>query len=141
MSFFSKIGGLLFGGKSDKSIVEQAADAIERFAPGEVKRHEMSIEDIKAGDESQRSAQAMVLASHNSWFDILVDGLNRLVRPAFSFWALFVLAGIVSTDHLIDIPPMAWNIVWTVAGFWFGTRMVMKDIPEAIVAIKALKTK
>ena len=35
---------LLFGGSSDKGIVSQAADAIERFAPGEVKQAEMAID-------------------------------------------------------------------------------------------------
>lgn len=126
----------LFGGSSATGIVAQAADAVERFAPGAVKQHEMAIEDIKAGDESQKNAQQLVLAAHESWFDIAIDGLNRLIRPVFSFWAFGVLTGLIATDHLAEIPPMAWNIIWTILGFWFGTRMVLKDIPELVKTIR-----
>lgn len=136
MNFFAKIGGMLFGGKSDKGLVEQAADAVERFAPGVVKQHEMAIEDIKSGDESQKNAQQLQLAGHTTLFDVFVDGINRLIRPLFSIWVFLVLANQLSTEHLAGIPPMAWNIIWTVIGFWFGTRMVFKDIPALINTLK-----
>jgi hypothetical protein len=134
MNFFAKLGGLFFGGKSDKGIVEQAADAIERFAPGQVKQAEMAIDALKAGDESQKNAQQLILANHDTWFDVLVDGINRLVRPMFSIWTLGVLAGVVNITHLAAIPPMAWNIIWTVIGFWFGQRVLFSDLPNAINA-------
>jgi len=132
MNFFTKLGGFLFGGKSDKGLVEQAADAVERFAPGQVKQAEMAIDALKAGDESQKNAQALHLVGHSTWFDVLIDGLNRLVRPLFSFWAFGVMAGIIGTAHLADIPAAAWNIIWTIIGFWFGQRILFKELPAAI---------
>ena len=137
MNFFSKIASIFFGGSSNKGVVEQISDTVEKFAPGIVKQHAMSIEDMKAGDESQKNAQQLQLPTHSTWFDIFIDGLNRSVRPLFSFWVFGVLVGLLSTAHLSGIPPMAWNIIWTVIGFWFGTRMVFKDIPEALKAWKS----
>ena len=134
MNFFSKLGSIFFGGKSDKGLVEQVSDAVERFAPGEVKQAEMAIDALKAGDDSQKNAQQLQLAGHDSWFDILVDGLNRLVRPLFSFWAFGVLAGVIGTAHLANIPASAWNVIWTIIGFWFGQRVLFKELPAAVKA-------
>ena len=136
MNFFKAIGGLLFGGSSDKGIVEQAADAVERFAPGTVKQHEMSIEDLKAGDESQKNAQQLILPTHETIFDVAVDGITRLIRPAISFWAIGVLFGFISTDHLQNIDPMAWNLIITVIGFYMGFRAITKDFPSLIQTIR-----
>ena len=135
MNFFSKLGSIFFGGSSDKGIVEQAADTVERFNPGAVKQHEMSIEDQKAGDDSQRNAQQLVLQTGgDNWFDIIVNGLNRLVRPVITYWVVLVLFGLVTvpSDYWGKIPDMMWNIIWTVITFWFGARAVFKDIPSAI---------
>ena len=136
MNFFKAVGGFLFGGSSDKGIVEQAADAVERFAPGVVKQHEMSIEDLKAGDESQKNAQQLILPAHDTIFDVAVDGITRLIRPAISFWAIGVLFGWINTDHLQTIDPMAWNLIITVVGFYMGFRAITKDFPSLIQVIR-----
>ena len=121
---------LLFGGSSDKGIVSQAADAIERFAPGEVKQAEMAIDAIKAGDESQKNAQQLVLPTHNDLWNSFIDGLNRLVRPLFSYWILLLLLGFA--PQIPTLNAFEQNLVWTIVGFWFGTRMLFKDLPSAI---------
>ena len=132
---------LLFGSSSNgKSLAETAVDAVDRFSPSDVKKHEMAIEDLKAGDESQNSARQMNQISHDSWLDVFVDAINRMVRPAFTLWAFGQLVGIWdTTTHWENIPPMAWNIIWTIVTFWFGARVIFKDLPSAIRLYKELK--
>ncbi len=123
--------GKLFVG--DKGIVEQISDVTDKWMPSKTTIHKMSIDDQKAGDESQESARAMVLVSHDSWLDIAVDAISRLPRPAFAIWSFCVLVGWVEAPkHLSDIHPMALNIIWTVVTFYFGARVIIKDIPSAI---------
>ena len=136
MNFFKAVGGFLFGESTDKGIVVQIADTVERFTPGVVKQHEMSIEDLKAGDESQKNAQQLVLPTHDTLFDVVVDGLSRLIRPAIAFWAIGVLFGWIKTDHLQHIDPMAWNLIITVVGFYMGFRAITKDFPNLIQVIR-----
>lgn len=127
--------GKLFG--SDKGIVEQVSDTIDKWAPSEVTKHKMSIEDLKAGDDSQASARAMVMTSHNSWFDILIDGISRLPRPVITTWAIGMLFGwIPEPIHLQTLNPITLNIIWTVITFWFGSRVLLKDIPSVIKSFK-----
>jgi hypothetical protein len=140
MSWVSTAFKAVFGSSDNgKSIAETAVDTYERFNPGEVKQHEMSIEQQQAGDASQDSARAMIFASHASWFDIFIDGLNRSVRPFFTFWAIGMLMGWWDTTvHWDKIPEMAWNIIWTIVTFWFGSRVIFKDIPLAVKAWKVM---
>jgi hypothetical protein len=134
-SIFSK----MFVG--DEGIVEQVSDVADKWMPSTTTRHSMGLEDLKAGDESQDSARNMVLVSHGSWLDIGVDALNRLVRPAFTTWAFGLLIGWWDQpDHLLTMNPIVLNILWTIVTFWFGSRVIIKDIPAAVKwARKAIK--
>lgn len=129
MSWFTKLTGALFG-SSDKGIVTEVSDAVDKWIPSETTKHAMGIEDLKAGDDSQASARAMQQPSHDSWFDIFVDGLNRLPRPLFTFWVFGILSGIIVPPNL-QLNPILWNIVWTIITFWFGQRVLFKDLPAA----------
>ena len=137
--WLGKLGNALFG-SSDKGIVTEVSDAVDKWVPSETTRHRMSIEDMQAGDSSQASARGMQLRSHDSWFDILIDGLNRLPRPIITFWVIGVLFGIVPIPvHWEMIPPMVWNVIWTVVTFWFGARMIFKDIPAIYGYVRKMK--
>jgi hypothetical protein len=65
-----------------------------------------------------------------TWWDSLVDGLNRLVRPLFTFgtiglfWWCVVdpVEFSVSMQALALVPDALWMILGTVVAFWFGTR-------------------
>lgn len=109
--------------------------------PSAATKQKNSIEDLKAGDASQASARAMILAHHDSWLDIFVDGCNRSVRPFITYWVMGVLFGWWEAPKTGDIDPIILNIIWTVITFWFGSRVVFKDVPNAIAAFKAIKTK
>lgn len=139
----TKLGGLLFGSNSsDKGVIDSISDTVDKWSPSETTRHKMSIEDQQAGDSSQESARRLKLHSGSTWFDSLIDGLNRLVRPVMTFWVFGILTGMLGIpSHLADIPPMLWNIIWTIVTFWFGSRMIFKDAPKMMLWFKESKKK
>ena len=146
MNAFKWIGALFSSGS--KGIVEQISDTADKWKPSPVTQHNMGIEDSKqaiaeqqAGDTSQASARAMQMPGHGTRFDVLVDGANRAVRPAFTYWILGGLAGAWELPPLTGLSPIMANIVWTVITFWFGSRLLVKDLPAAAAAIKSLMKK
>lgn len=149
MGFFKKIGavvGGLFGGNNKGGVVGAVNDTVERWKPSKVKRHEMAIENQTAGDDSQADARAMKLhrTDHDnvviSFYNAVIDGLNRLVRPVFTFWVFGLLVGILEPPATwVTWPPMLWNIVWTIVTFWFGSRLLFKDVPAMYKWYKNMK--
>jgi hypothetical protein len=85
--------------------------------------------------ELQKGYQAEFLAPEKKgWFNQLVDGANRLVRPLFTYGivALFIWACVdpveftMTVQALGVIPELLWYIMMTIIGFWFGGRILEK---------------
>lgn len=82
--------------------------------------------------EERVSAEAMASAGRTTWWDSFVDGLNRLVRPLFTFgtaglfaWAIMdPIKFTASMTALALVPEPLWIIMGTIVAFWFGQRMV-----------------
>lgn len=83
----------------------------------------------------QKGYQAEFLAPEkHGWFNQLVDGANRLVRPLFTYGivALFIWACVdpveftMTVQALGVIPELLWYIMMTIIGFWFGGRLLEK---------------
>jgi len=144
MNIFSVLGsgiGMLFGSSSNgKGVVSQVSDAVDRWNPSAETIHNNSLEDLAAGDKSQESARAMVIPHHDSWFDIFIDGMNRSVRPFITFWVMGVLFGWWVAPDTGTIDPVILNIMWTVITFWFGSRVIFKDVPNAISKFSEMKS-
>ncbi len=139
-SWIGKTVGLLFGSSSNgKGVVGEISDTIDRWNPSPVTEHKMNIEDQQAGDESQNSARNMKQYVHESWLDIFVDAMNRLPRPVITGWVIGGLIGWWELPRTGDIDPFMQNIIWTVITFWFGSRVIFKDVPRAIQMYKGLK--
>jgi len=88
----------------------------------------------------QSSIQAGYQAEFNAkekkhFFNMLIDGANRLVRPLFTYGiiALFIWASIdpisfvESLQALAIIPELMWYIMLTIVAFWFGGRILEKS--------------
>jgi len=118
---------------SDKGVIEQVSDTVDKWNPSDTTLHKQSIEDLKSGDESQDSARKMILHNHESKLDIVIDGLNRLVRPIITYWVVGGLMGLWELPQVNTVDPLMMNIVWTVITFWFGSRVIFKDIPKALI--------
>jgi hypothetical protein len=67
-------------------------------------------------------------------FSAFVDGINRLVRPTFSYgtiaffvWVVYDPIGFtVSMQALQLVPDFMYGIFLTIVGFWFGGRILEK---------------
>jgi len=142
MRWLTALATTLFGSTSNgKGIVGDVSDAVDKWYPSDATLHEQSVEDQQVGDASQKSAREMVLPYHESWFDILTDGLNRMVRPTVTYWVIGGLMGFWKLPPVNTVDPIMMNIVWTVITFWFGSRMLFKDIPAIFKVYKKSRKK
>lgn len=122
---------LIFGGGGVSQIAQGAADVGRVFVGDKAAREEAEAAAYQAalaqfGAEFGRPAR--------SWFDVFVDGLNRLPRPvlAFSTLGLFVYAMndpvsfTVRMQGLAHVPEPLWWIMAAVVTFYFGARETHK---------------
>jgi hypothetical protein len=120
--------GKLVGAPAAMTALGEAAKGVaEVFVPSATKRMEYSAEAQMAalrqlGEEYQHPAL--------SWFDRLVNGLNRLPRPflAFGTIGLFVYAMVDPEAFafrmvgLNAVPEPLWWLLGAIVAFYFGAR-------------------
>lgn len=120
--------GKLVGSPAAVSALGEAAQGVaEVFVPSATKKMEYSAEAQMAalrqlGEEYQHPAL--------SWFDLMVNGLNRLPRPflAFGTIGLFVYAMVdpqafaVRMVGLNAVPEPLWWLLGAIVAFYFGAR-------------------
>jgi hypothetical protein len=78
--------------------------------------------------------EARSTVRRTDFFTVFVEGINRLVRPTFSYGtiAFFVWAVVdpinftVSMQALALVPDFMYGIFLTIVGFWFGGRILEK---------------
>ena len=121
------IGGLLGSSGAVSAVGDAAKGLAEVFTPSATRRMELSAEAQMAalkqyGDEFALPA--------TSWFDTMVNGLNRLPRPllAFGTIGLFVYAMVDPTrfgERMVGlnlVPDALWWLLGAVVAFYFGAR-------------------
>ena len=121
------IGKLVGAPAAGTALGEAAKGVAEVFVPSATKRMEYSAEAQMAalrqlGEEYQHPAL--------SWFDRLVNGLNRLPRPflAFGTIGLFVYAMVDPQAFafrmvgLNAVPEPLWWLLGAIVAFYFGAR-------------------
>ena len=121
------IGKLVGAPAAVTALGEAAKGVAEVFVPSATKRMEYSAEAQMAalrqlGEEYQHPAL--------SWFDRLVNGLNRLPRPflAFGTIGLFVYAMVDPEAFafrmvgLNAVPEPLWWLLGAIVAFYFGAR-------------------
>ena len=138
---WAAVKGVLFGTGGD-GILKQGADIVERWAPSSAAKHDMATAidaAISASVEGARLHDAPP-GDNRTWFDSLVDGINRLIRPGVT---IFLFGGIGGAWHLPkvgDIDPIVLTWTGTVFLFWFGGRAIFKDLPGVIKYLRETKT-
>jgi len=108
----NNLGKTFFGSKEERDRQSQ-----EQF---------MSVQNSYQAEQSAPEKQ--------NWFNIIVDGFNRLQRPAMTSGviALFVWASIepvsftITMQALTVVPEMLWYILASVIAFWFSGRILEK---------------
>lgn len=121
------IGKLMGAPAAVTALGEAAKGVAEVFVPSATKRMEYSAEAQMAalrqlGEEYQHPAL--------SWFDRMVNGLNRLPRPflAFGTIGLFVYAMVDPEAFafrmvgLNAVPEPLWWLLGAIVAFYFGAR-------------------
>lgn len=143
------------------TVVKQGAEAVTSVW-GTIKGDQRQIEEGRqARDTATHEEQMAVLQqfaaefagrTHATWWDSLVDGLNRLPRPiiTFSIIGIFLFAFwnpmqfVEYMQALQVVPDELWLMWLTILAFWFGGRLVSEDIrkpritPEQIAFAKEL---
>jgi len=141
MSLFSKAAEFFIGGAA-KAVTDSAgevADIVERWNPGDEKKAQIEAELSAVINNATESARSMALASHNTWFDVLVDGIARLIRPTITIWVTGGMMGVWRLPDISLVPPFYQQVFWTILTFWFGGRALLKDLPKAVMYTRGLK--
>jgi len=128
MGILSSILTFFTGGSGGK-VLEKGADLADKAFHTEQEKTETDQQDLA-------DARAMQMPTHGSWFDVLVDGLARIVRPGVTLWIIGGFIGwwpLPNTDQISDY----WeNTFWLILTFWFGGRAILKDLPAAIALMR-----
>lgn len=136
MGFGTKLKEFFIGGaaKAMNETAEGVADIVERWKPGEGKKHEMTMEIQEFLQESYESARAhdQPMSSGHPVLDSIVNGVNRLIRPWVTITVIGSLFGYWELPPPESIDPQYWTITQIILGFWFGGRFLVKDIPQGI---------
>lgn len=117
----------LFTGKTVEKAVDLADEAFHT-------------DQEKAADDAKDTADARADKgiAHDTWLDVIVDGWSRLVRPGFATWAFGELVGWwnVKTEQ---INPEKFQLIIIIVTFYFGARVLLKDLPGIIKAFRSMK--
>jgi hypothetical protein len=136
VSIFSKIAGFLGGGaaKAGLGVAEGIADIVERWKPGDAKNVEFTKELTALVNTSYDSARKhdTPMSSGVKWVDATVNGVNRLIRPWVTITVIGSLFGYWNLPPPQNVAPEYWIMIQVILGFWFGGRLVTKDIPAAL---------
>jgi len=140
MGFLSKAKEFLVGGTASAGlgIAEGISDIVERWKPGDGKKHEMAMEISQLVESSYADARKhdQPMNSGLPIADAIVNGINRLIRPWVTITVLGSLFGYWELPPPDSIDPQYWVMAKIILGFWFGGRMVMKDLPLMVKGLR-----
>lgn len=135
MGFLSKLFGWFVGGGKT---VDKVTDLVDKAVYTKQEQAADSATATQVDQADLASARAMQMTSHNTWFDVVIDGINRCVRPGVTLWIVGGFIGwweLPSTDKISEF----WqNTFWVILTFWFGGRALLKDLPAAIRMMRGL---
>lgn len=142
MSVLSKLSEFLFGGSTAPvtavvTVAKDVSDIVDRWAPSAEHKQEMSEQvhnAIAAGVAQARAADTPT--QRPGFLNDLADGLNRLVRPVITFTMIGGLYGWVKLPTTGSVEPVVLYWIGGLFTYWFGTRMLFKDIPDAILYLR-----
>ena len=124
----SRLFSWLVGG-SASGVIHAAGEAADKLTTSDEER-------MTAQGAENASARAFAApASHGTLFDVLVDGLNRLPRPVVTGYIFGGIAGWWELPDLSQFSPEWLYAGGTVLGFWFGGRLLSRDLPAAVLKI------
>ena len=140
MGILSKLGAFLGGGaaKAGLGVANGIADIVERWNPGDSKNVQFTKELTTLVNNSYESAREhdSPMTSGVPWVDATVNGVNRMIRPWVTITVIGSLFGYWNLPPPQSVEPEYWIMIQIILGFWFGGRLVTKDIPAALVHLR-----
>ena len=117
-----------FTGGGVKSIAGAVTDVTEVFRPN-AEASAQRASDERTGAQGQYASE-FVAPERKSWFNSLVDGLNRLPRPAMAFGTIGLfwyamqdpVGFTIRMKGLDAVPQELWWLLGAVVSFYFGAR-------------------
>ena len=84
----------------------------------------------------QGIANEMLPRTNRTWWDSFTDGINRLVRPVFTFGTVYIFWYCIKDPEgfsysmvaLSMMPEQGWWFLFTIVTFWFGGKFIGKDM-------------
>lgn len=132
----------LFGfgtSSAGQSVVSEVTSVVKDYDPGTKDTHDMAVEDDKNAQAATASAQALSFQTHNTGFDVFVDGVWRLMRPTIIIAFLLGLYGVIPVPKPGQVDPLFLAWFDKIMYFLFGGRLILKDIPSALSYILAIR--
>lgn len=108
----------LFTGKTVENIVGMADDAV--FTQQE-----------KAETDTKFTADIVANTS--------IDIFNRMIRPFVTVWLIGGLSGCWQLPDTKSVDAVWFQMFLIVLTFWFGGRVLLKDLPAAVGAILKMR--
>lgn len=108
-----------------------------------------AVDAVTTSDE-ERGAQVLQEGAQTQTFaapagdgaiNDLVNAFNRLIRPGVTTWLFGGFAGWWKLPDPSSVDPFYQQCFYIVLTFWFGGRLIMKDLPAMIAAIAELRAK
>ncbi len=121
------IGNLVGAQGAVAALGEAAKGVAEVFVPSATRRMELS---AQAQSDALREFSDEFGNASISWFDRLVNGLNRLPRPLLAFGTIGLFVYAMADPHafalrmvgLNAVPEPLWWLLGAVVAFYFGAR-------------------
>ncbi|NMT64978.1 3TM-type holin [Marinobacter orientalis] len=135
MAWWSAIGDIFRGGK----------EVVEVFKPNATEKEQHRHNEVMADLDRDKAVMGQFAAEfvdrkNRTWWDSLIDGLNRSVRPIITFGVLafFIIAPLSPEKFLLIaesyslMPTGYWALLSVIIGFYFGGRMQLKSQDMAV---------
>lgn len=99
-------------------------------------------EEEKAGADAADLANARAFQSGPAgpgFFNQFVDAWSRSIRPGVTTWLFGGWAQWWELPSTEAIDPFWQTVTYVVLTFWFGGRVVMKDVPKMLTSLAVLR--
>ncbi len=127
--FIKSIGSFFTGGSK---MADKAAEMIDEAVSTQQERGEGDQADLK----DARTSQVMVSGRTNI-IDIFVDAVNRLVRPWLTVEICAMMLGYRKVPDITSVSDFWLQMFIIVVTFWFSGRLILKDLPAVIKALRS----
>lgn len=118
-----------FGGSKSGDVV----DKLDELYLSAEEKGQMDMEDLA------KAREYLNYPPLPGFINQVVDAASRLVRPGVTYWLLGGWAGMWALPPVDAIDPFWQSMAYLVLTFWFGGRMVMKDVPNMLATLSKLK--